>query len=218
MGLGRLAFGPTRARWALLIVFPLVYFSVMATSYQIYGRYTLPLLPFACTLAAIGLTGRHAGASCSCRCRARRRSSPGCAAGRRAADARSPTSVAFDRDLGRTSTIDRAYRWIRGNVEPGTKVAIETRALLCAGQSLSVDQSANARRQALRGTRRRVVRLSRGLHRQLRGDLLGARDAGRSLCGVSGSARTRRRRWPVFRPSEAQPGPTLRIFKFKQGP
>lgn len=48
--------GPGRLRWAQLAAFPVVYFHVMANSYQIYGRYLMPLLPFASLLAAASLT------------------------------------------------------------------------------------------------------------------------------------------------------------------
>jgi 4-amino-4-deoxy-L-arabinose transferase-like glycosyltransferase len=41
------------AKWALLIVFPLVFFTFFATKNLIFGRYLLPLLPFVCLLTAI---------------------------------------------------------------------------------------------------------------------------------------------------------------------
>ena len=42
-----------RVRWVLLVTFATVYFLVMAGSYQIYGRYLLPLFPMAAILLAV---------------------------------------------------------------------------------------------------------------------------------------------------------------------
>ena len=42
-----------RVRWVLLVTFATVYFLVMAGSYQIYGRYLLPLFPMAAILWAV---------------------------------------------------------------------------------------------------------------------------------------------------------------------
>lgn len=133
MAAARAALGPSRARWAVLLVFPLVYFEVMATSYQIYGRYILPLLPFTCTLAAIAIVTL---ANALWTMPVPRPVVLATAAALVAGGAITPTitSIAFDRDLGRPSTVSEAYRWIRGNVDRGAKVVIETRVLLLPPQ------------------------------------------------------------------------------------
>jgi hypothetical protein len=48
-------------------------------------------------------------------------------------------SIAFDRGIGRTSTVDLAYRWITQHVPPGTKIALETRALLLPPEYPSIN-------------------------------------------------------------------------------
>ncbi|MEO8481186.1 MAG: phospholipid carrier-dependent glycosyltransferase [Acidobacteriota bacterium] len=125
----RVALGPARARWAVLLVFPLVYFDVMATSFQIYGRYTLPLLPFTCAFAAIAIVTL---ATALWAMPIPRAVALATAAALILGTAMTPaaTSISFDRNLGRITTVDQAYRWIRGNVDRGTRVVIETRVLL----------------------------------------------------------------------------------------
>jgi hypothetical protein len=129
MTAARGALGPARTRWAVLLVFPVVYFEVMATSYQIYGRYILPLLPFTCAFAAIAIVTL---ATALWAMPVPRPVVLATAAALVVGSAFTPaaTAMAFDRDLGRTSTVDQAYRWIRGHVDRGAKVVIESRVLL----------------------------------------------------------------------------------------
>lgn len=131
VGLGlagwRAAAGPGRARWLLVSVFPLLYFQVMAGSYQIYGRYLLPLLPFACLLAAVGalsvvsLAGRWGA-------RVRGVVWALVVAGLLASPA--AEAVEFNRRLGRESTVDLAYRYIEEHVPRGARIAVERRPLM----------------------------------------------------------------------------------------
>jgi 4-amino-4-deoxy-L-arabinose transferase-like glycosyltransferase len=121
--------GPGRVRWVLLLVFSLVYFRVMAGSYQIYGRYILPLLPMAslmaaiATVAAVGLVRRGRWPGWSIRL-------SGAAAVLALLAVPAWTSAVFVRDLGRPGTVDLAYRWIDANVPAGSKVVLERRVLL----------------------------------------------------------------------------------------
>jgi hypothetical protein len=124
--------GPRRVASVLLVSFPLVYFSVMAGSYQIYGRYMLPLFPFATLLAAVAVM-------------AVARSLPRSALPRRADALLTATlvvvvlalpaftAIGFDRSLGKVGTLELAYRWIAEHVPPGSKIAIESRAFQLAG-------------------------------------------------------------------------------------
>ncbi len=116
--------GPGRLRSLLIVGFPLLYFKVMATSFQIYGRYTLPLLPFAALLAAIGT----ASAVRSLRVRLAFPALEGLTAGLLIAIAAPPLvrSVGFDRMLGRSSTTDLAYRYIDTHLPPGAVIVSET--------------------------------------------------------------------------------------------
>jgi len=40
-------------QWSLLLLFPLLYFHMIATKHLIFARYMLPILPFACLIAAV---------------------------------------------------------------------------------------------------------------------------------------------------------------------
>jgi 4-amino-4-deoxy-L-arabinose transferase-like glycosyltransferase len=121
--------GPDRVRWAMLAAFPVIYFSVMAGSYQIYGRYLIPLFPFAALLAAIGVVSvagllqatvpaPRVGAVVAVSLVVSVLSQP------------TLTSIASSRELGRVGTVELAYRWITQHLPPGSKIAIESRALL----------------------------------------------------------------------------------------
>ena len=121
--------GPDRVRWLLLVSFPVLYFSVMAGSYQIYGRYMVPIFPFAALLAAIGvMTAIRVLRWTS----APRRLCTALAIGLVMIVLASPTttSIASARDLARVRTVELAYRWITEHVPPGSKIAIETGALV----------------------------------------------------------------------------------------
>jgi 4-amino-4-deoxy-L-arabinose transferase-like glycosyltransferase len=125
----RAAIGPGRVRWVLLVVFATVYFAVMAGSYQIYGRYLLPLFPIVSVMAAVATMSVVRWLQQ--RQRPRYVINPLCAvvvAGVVAIPAW--TSVEFDRGLGRVSTVDLAFRWIDANVPDGTKVVLERHVLL----------------------------------------------------------------------------------------
>lgn len=134
----RAAAGPHRARWWLVVVFPLLYFHVMAGSYQIYGRYLLPLLPFAALLAAIGVMSLAAGL-------------PGVG---RPVSARAALvaalvvallvppargAVEFGRRLGWVSTVDQAYAFIEAHVPRDARIVIERRALALPAARSAVD-------------------------------------------------------------------------------
>jgi 4-amino-4-deoxy-L-arabinose transferase-like glycosyltransferase len=116
--------GASRWRALMLVAFVVVYFKVMATSYQIYGRYTLPLLPFAALLAAVGATAVI---------EVLRRRVP--ARGQAVSVAAvvclllmPPTvrTIGYDRGLNRETTVDLAYRWIGGHLPPGAVIVSET--------------------------------------------------------------------------------------------
>lgn len=132
--------GPGRARWIMLIGFPAFYFWVMARSYQIYGRYTLPLLPFTSLLAAIAVVAVARGLPW----RPRVTSLAVTAVVAAVLATPAARSIAFDREIGRTSTVDLAYRWITEHVPPGAKIAIETRALLLPAEYPSVNMTSLA--------------------------------------------------------------------------
>jgi hypothetical protein len=96
----------------------------MASRFQIYGRYLLPLYPPLCVMAAVATIGLA---------RLSRRvvtSSAGYAATTAALVVvllamPAMSAVSLSRSMGRPSTIDLAYEWFLAHVPPGTKVAVE---------------------------------------------------------------------------------------------
>jgi hypothetical protein len=118
-----------RVRWVLLVTFAAVYFLVMAGSYQIYGRYLLPLFPMAAILLAVATAPavrllRRAPLPN----RATHLLALALVGGLIAVPARS--SIGFNRNLGRVSTVDLAYQWIVAHVPPGSKIVLERQVLI----------------------------------------------------------------------------------------
>jgi 4-amino-4-deoxy-L-arabinose transferase-like glycosyltransferase len=120
----RLARGPRRTPWLLIVLFPLTYFAVMAGGRQIYARYTLPLLPFGCLLAVVAAAAAiHAIERW--RLPARRRDVAALAIALLLAIPLAGSSIAYDRRLGRVATQDLAYRWLDAHAGPGASVVAE---------------------------------------------------------------------------------------------
>jgi hypothetical protein len=116
--------GPRRVASSLLVIFPALYFVVMAGSRQIYARYTLPLLPLACLLAALAA----AAAMQAVRTRMRRPWAPHAAALATWLILTAPlavSSIRYDRRLGRMSTQDLAYQWLETHAEAGAAIVAE---------------------------------------------------------------------------------------------
>ena len=163
--------GPGRLRSLLIVGFPLLYFKVMATSFQIYGRYTLPLLPFAALLAAIGT----AAVVRMIRGRLPFRAHAAITAALLIAIVETPLvrSVAFDRMLGRPGTTDLAYQYIESHIPAGAVIVAETYPNLLTTRRYLRDERAAADWTdvcGLHGKRRElcpalVGRVSRGLCR-----------------------------------------------------
>ena len=128
LALVRAVVGRGRVPHLLLLTFAAVYFAVMAGSYQVYGRYLLPLLPIASLAASVAATAIVS----------RLTRLPAVARFESAAWTTGVlalilvpawTSVHFDRALGQDGTVDLAYRWLAANVPPGSKVVLERHIL-----------------------------------------------------------------------------------------
>jgi 4-amino-4-deoxy-L-arabinose transferase-like glycosyltransferase len=148
--------GPDRVRAWVIVVFAAVYFTVMARSYQIYGRYMLPFYPVLSICAGIGVM---AVVRLLPRFRVPAMSRLLVSGAIIAFVLATPVvkGIGFSRGLGQPSTVELAYHWIRANVEPGSRVVVEfggmrlppaypseqVRTLL--GRSLSEYQQAGAR-------------------------------------------------------------------------
>jgi len=114
--------------WALLAVFPLVYFHLVATKYLIYARYLLPIQPFLAIFVAIALAGAGGWLI--------RQRQPQWirAAGMSAIAALvlfKPVRAGIDwpRQYGRPTTSDLAYEMIRQFIPEQSGVAIERSVL-----------------------------------------------------------------------------------------
>lgn len=208
----RIVVGPNRGRWMLTLACPLIYFIVMARSFQIYGRYTLPLLPFACLFAAIGVIVVASGLVRLLRPR-RFWTAPIAAATLTLAVAVVPTSrsIAFDQMIARTSTMDETYAWIVSHIPPGSKIAIESRVLL-----LPPTYPSEHFRSVLDHSYEGYV--SEGFTY-----LVASTDGYQAAFAPAPPGRDAFARYralfaqttedAVFVPTNGQPGPTLRIFK-----
>jgi hypothetical protein len=129
MGIVRLARGPGRVRWALVVTFPLVYFWMLANQRIVYARYLLPLMPSLCVLTAAAVVS---GVSLLRRYEIPRVARTALIAALTTAALLPPmmVSVQGDRDMARVGTIDLAYDWIVQNLPQNASIVIESRAMV----------------------------------------------------------------------------------------
>ena len=118
--------GPDRVKWALLVVFPAVYFYLINGWGFMFARYALPMVPFIAIWAAIALvwiTGRLS-------------SLPVPSAGRKAAMAAvvilflvpgAMGSILFVRAFGTETTQALAWKWMKKSIWPGSSILSEAR-------------------------------------------------------------------------------------------
>ncbi|MEO8074934.1 MAG: phospholipid carrier-dependent glycosyltransferase [Acidobacteriota bacterium] len=143
LGLVRIVRGPGRVRWAVAVVFPLVYLWMLSGQGIVYARYLLPVVPSLCILAAAAVVS---GVSLLRRYEIARAPRTALIAGLTIAAVLPPAvmSIRWDRDAARRSTVDDAYTWIIQNVPRESSVVLESRALLLLpagyGQSRIVPQ------------------------------------------------------------------------------
>jgi len=125
---GRAVAGPDRLKWALLLVFPAVYFYLINGWGYMYARYALPMGPFIAIWAAVALEWlvERAGAL------------PVHPAARRAAVALAVllavlpgtlASVAWVRAHGTETTQALAWAWMKKSIWPGATILSEVRGL-----------------------------------------------------------------------------------------
>ena len=121
--------GPGRVRWTLAVVFPLVFFWFVSRQTLVYGRYLMPMIPFVCILAAAAVVS---GVSLLRRFDIPRAPRTALIAALTVAALLPPAvqAVRWNVTISRTRTVDQAYTWIVQHVPKGSKVAIETRELL----------------------------------------------------------------------------------------
>jgi 4-amino-4-deoxy-L-arabinose transferase-like glycosyltransferase len=129
LGIVRLVRGPGRVRWALAVVFPVLYFWMIRGQGLAYGQHLLPIVPPLCILAATAVVS---GVSLLRRYEIPRAPRTALIAALTIAALLPPAlvSVGWVRNAARTSTVDLAYAWILQHVPQQSIVAIESRALL----------------------------------------------------------------------------------------
>jgi 4-amino-4-deoxy-L-arabinose transferase-like glycosyltransferase len=121
--------GGERMAWIAAVLFPVVWFVVIARQQIVWGRYLLPLLP-SLAIATGGALGWLATALRRVDASRLRRSAVLVVLLALAAGPQTVTAVEFDRLLSRVSTNAQAYAWILAHIPAGSKIAIETRFLL----------------------------------------------------------------------------------------
>jgi 4-amino-4-deoxy-L-arabinose transferase-like glycosyltransferase len=129
LAINRLIRGPGRVKWALAAGFPLLYYSFISDQRLVFGRYLLPLMPSLCVLIAVAVIS---GVSLLRRYEIPRAPRTALIVALTVAALLPPTlqAISFDRDIGRTSTVEQAHEWILDNVPKQSTIAIETRILL----------------------------------------------------------------------------------------
>jgi 4-amino-4-deoxy-L-arabinose transferase-like glycosyltransferase len=135
----RIFTGPGKPRFGMLLLFPAVYFYLIATKGLIFGRYLLPIVPFLCLLAGIAVVS---GVSLLRRFSIPRAIRTALIAGLTVAALLPPMVTAIKFDLSRTkqTTYGQVYDWITKNVPPGSRVVIETAALRLPDEKYRVEQ------------------------------------------------------------------------------
>lgn len=128
LALVRVARGPSRLRWALAVVFPIVYFWFVSRQSLVYGRYLLPIVPFACVLTAAAIVS---GVSLLRRFAIPRAARTALIAVLTIAVLLPPTmhAIGFNRMINRRNTTELAYNWIVSNIPKHSRVVIETGAV-----------------------------------------------------------------------------------------
>jgi hypothetical protein len=223
LGLAHLLRRQATMQWAMVTLFPLLYFAFVSDQRLVFARYLLPITPAICILvsavvfASDGLLLRYGFAP-----RAR---TAGVAV--LAIVALTPPmiqAIQFDRTIARRSTFELAYRWIQENVPRGARVAVETRGLLLApGDFAAQNFPRLIVDHETRGPRDYDAYVQEGY------DYLVA--SSQAYGPVFDAPHQAAREYAAYRrlfdqstelirfsPSAAHPGPELRIFKLRRDP
>jgi 4-amino-4-deoxy-L-arabinose transferase-like glycosyltransferase len=124
LAIAQLARGAGRVKSALVVVFPIVYYTFISRQPLVYGRYLLPLVPLLCLLiaAAVAAAGHLTASRFS-------RAAAAVLTVAVVALALIPPlsrSIEFDRSAARTWTNDLTHEWARSHIPPAAKVIVET--------------------------------------------------------------------------------------------
>ncbi len=210
LGIVRLVRGPGRVRWALAVVFPLLYLWMIRGQGVIFARHLLPAIPPLCVLAATAVVS---GVSLLRRYEIPRAPRTALIAGLTIAALLPPAlmSSRWDRDAARTATVDLAYEWILQNVPPQSVVAIESRALRLPAtyQSRNISQLRNMEYEEWRDQKVDYLVASGEYYNHY---FLSPEKFPREYAEYT-RIFEKSRELVRFSPSQNTPGPELRIFK-----
>ena len=208
----RAARGPGRVRWMLAIVFPAVYFWMAARYPTVVGRGLLAIVPFLCILVAVAVVS---GVSLLRRFEIPRAVRTALIAAGTVAALLPPAldAIAVDRTMSREGTTELAYAWILDNVPEGSSVVVESGRMQLPGR-FKVTTTPRLPDRELGSYRESGVEY-----------LVASSDAyGRYLSAPHNSPREyaqymlifeQSRELARFSPSDAHPGPELRILKVR---
>jgi 4-amino-4-deoxy-L-arabinose transferase-like glycosyltransferase len=223
LALNRLVRGPGRVRWALVTAFPLLYYFVISDQRLVFGRYLLPMTPALCVLVA---TAVISGVSLLRRYEVPRAPRTALIAALTIAALLPPTiqAISFDRDIGRSSTVELAHDWIRENIPRGAVIAIETRVLLLSPEGYRSQNFTRLISDSLTHAPRTSVTYAAEGYQYL---IASSQQYGPAFDKPRERAEDYQAYAQLFRqgtelvrftPSREHPGPELRIFKLTPAP
>ena len=124
LGFWRIVAGPERLKWALVTIFPLVYFRFISNQNIYYGRYLLPLVPFLSILAAAAVVW-CIGWMRQIELRRPVRNVVTVALTLAAIAPPAYSAISYDANAAKVWTTEQAYHWIRQQLPPGTSIRLE---------------------------------------------------------------------------------------------
>jgi 4-amino-4-deoxy-L-arabinose transferase-like glycosyltransferase len=199
----RAIIGPGKSRFALLIIFPVLYFFLVADRVLVWARYLMPLFPFISLLIAIAIVS---GVSLLRRFSIPRPVRTALIIGLTVVAILPPLvgSIRFDLMAGKQWTYAQAYSWILKNVPAQSSIVIETGGLSLPGARYQTRSVTNVTENPYEWYVERKVQYI--VTSSMVGRSAAAEPAYRSLLGrmslVAG-----------FRQSDEHPGPDLQVFR-----
>ena len=206
----RTARGPGRVRWMLAIVFPAIYFWLASRYPTVVGRGLLAIVPFLCILVAVAVVS---GVSLLRRFEIPRAVRTALIAAGTVAALLPPAvdAIAVDRTLTKEGTTELAYAWLLGNVPEGSSIVVETTRMRLPGR-YNVTTTPRLPDRELASYRESGVQYliasSEAYGRYLGAPHNSPREYAQYMLIFEQSREVAR-----FAPSDAHPGPELRILK-----